>query len=236
MISQETSENLEKKCQATLISRFICPCDWGIMIGVESQILTLSVSFSAGPVYHEYCDCPEEDPEVWQNTLSCPSQEPQITKDFLSFPTIDLQRMLKEIPSKFSQTRGAIVHYTILNNRIYRRSLGKYTDFKMFSDEMLLSLARKVSVLTIYFKLLNLIPVWLCCIHCCISRFVVAAMRYFILFFHQDDSICLGIILDLMCGIGRKSAGAEAQPGKLPGLCKCSLQTYLQDRNLKSVS
>lgn len=117
------------------------------MIDVESQIWTLNALFSVGPVYHEYCDCPEEDPEIWQNIMSCPSQEPQITKDFISFPTIDLQRMLKEIPAKFSQNRGAIVHYTILNNHIYRRSLGKYTDFKMFSDEMLLSLARKVLVL-----------------------------------------------------------------------------------------
>ncbi|XP_042695318.1 protein O-glucosyltransferase 3-like isoform X4 [Centrocercus urophasianus] len=106
-----------------------------------------------GPVYHEYCDCPEEDPEIWQNVFSCPSQEPQITKDFIPFPTIDLQRMFKEIPSKFSQTRGAIVHYTILNNRIYRRSLGKYTDFKMFSDEMLLSLARKVRLPDVEFYL-----------------------------------------------------------------------------------
>lgn len=116
------------------------------MFAVESQIQTLRALFSTEPVYHEYCDCPEEDPEVWQDIMSCPSQEPQITEDFISFPTIDLQRMLKEIPAKFSQTRGAIVHYTILNNHIYRRSLGKYTDFKMFSDEMFLSLARKVSV------------------------------------------------------------------------------------------
>nr|XP_009682089.1 PREDICTED: KDEL motif-containing protein 2 isoform X1 [Struthio camelus australis] len=106
-----------------------------------------------GPVYHEYCDCPEEDPEIWQNILSCPTQEPRITEDFTSFPTIDLQRMLKEIPTKLSQTRGAIVHYTILNNHIYRRSLGKYTDFKMFSDEMLLSLARKVRLPDVEFYL-----------------------------------------------------------------------------------
>lgn len=137
---------LNKKCQSTVMSTFIRPCARGIMIYVESQIQILSALFSAGPVYHEYCDCPEEDPEIWQNIMSCPSQEPQITKDFISFPTIDLQRMLKEIPTKFSQTRGAIVHYTILNNHIYRRSLGKYTDFKMFSDEMFLSLARKVIV------------------------------------------------------------------------------------------
>ncbi|XP_070240357.1 protein O-glucosyltransferase 3 isoform X1 [Bos mutus] len=97
-----------------------------------------------GPVYHEYCECPEEDPQAWQKTLSCPDKEPQIEKDFASFPSINLQQMLIEVPKRFGDERGAIVHYTILNNNIYRRSLGKYTDFKMFSDEILLSLARKV--------------------------------------------------------------------------------------------
>lgn len=97
-----------------------------------------------GPVYHEYCECPEEDAQIWLKDLSCPSEEPQVTKDFSAFPRIDLQRMLDEVPSRFSQKMGAIVHYAILGNHIYRRSLGKYTDFKMFSDEMLLSLARKV--------------------------------------------------------------------------------------------
>ncbi|KAM8977647.1 protein O-glucosyltransferase 3 [Pelodytes ibericus] len=97
-----------------------------------------------GPVYHEYCDCPEEDPHIWQQTLSCPSKETQISKDFAPFPTIDLDRMVEEVPRRFAEKRGAIVHYTVLNNNIYRRSLGKYTDFKMFSDEILLSLARKV--------------------------------------------------------------------------------------------
>ncbi|XP_074813759.1 protein O-glucosyltransferase 3-like isoform X6 [Natator depressus] len=106
-----------------------------------------------GPVYHEYCECPEEDSQTWQNILSCPSQEPQVTKDFTSFPSIDLQRMLHEVPTRFGQTRGAIVHYTVLNNHIYRRSLGKYTDFKMFSDEMLLSLARKVRLPDVEFYL-----------------------------------------------------------------------------------
>ncbi|KAG8519031.1 Protein O-glucosyltransferase 3 [Galemys pyrenaicus] len=98
----------------------------------------------AGPVYHEYCDCPEEDPQAWQRTLSCPPEEPQIAKDFASFPSVNLQQMLHEVPGRFGDENGAVVHYTILNNQIYRRPLGKYTDFKMFSDEILLSLARKV--------------------------------------------------------------------------------------------
>ncbi|XP_027961806.1 protein O-glucosyltransferase 3 isoform X4 [Eumetopias jubatus] len=50
-----------------------------------------------GPVYHEYCECPEEDPQAWQKTLSCPTMEPQIAKDFASFPSINLQQMLNEV-------------------------------------------------------------------------------------------------------------------------------------------
>ncbi|MBN3324963.1 KDEL2 protein, partial [Atractosteus spatula] len=96
-----------------------------------------------GPVYHEYCDCPETDPRAWQSALSCPAQDPQISRDFSAFPGVDLLRLLKEVPQRFGQ-RGGIIHYTILDNQVYRRTLGKYTDFKMFSDEMLLSLARKV--------------------------------------------------------------------------------------------
>lgn len=95
------------------------------------------------PVYHEYCDCPEANPPTWLGNMACPTEEPQILKDFSNFPSIDLQRLLKEVPRRFAQ-RGGLIHYTVLNNQVYRRALGKYTDFKMFSDEMLLSLARKV--------------------------------------------------------------------------------------------
>ncbi|KAF7649885.1 hypothetical protein LDENG_00134430, partial [Lucifuga dentata] len=96
-----------------------------------------------GPVYDEYCDCPEPDASVWQGVMQCPGEEPQILEDFNSFPTVDLQRLRQEVPHRFSN-RGGLIHYSIINNQIYRRSLGKYTDFKMFSDEILLSLTRKV--------------------------------------------------------------------------------------------
>uniref|UniRef100_A0A3Q3A097 Protein O-glucosyltransferase 3 n=1 Tax=Kryptolebias marmoratus TaxID=37003 RepID=A0A3Q3A097_KRYMA len=96
-----------------------------------------------GPVYHEYCDCPESDASVWQSVLRCPTEEPQILADFESFPTVNLQHLRQEVPRRFSN-RGGLVHYAVIDNRVYRRTLGKYTDFKMFSDEMLLSLTRKV--------------------------------------------------------------------------------------------
>ncbi|TRY93109.1 hypothetical protein DNTS_007753 [Danionella cerebrum] len=98
-----------------------------------------------GPVYHEYCDCAEPDVEAWNRVMQCSQEDPQIEQDFGSFPSIDLQQLLQEVPKRFSQ-RGGLIHYTILNNQLHRRSLGKYTDFKMFSDEILLSLTRKVKL------------------------------------------------------------------------------------------
>lgn len=98
-----------------------------------------------GPVYHEYCDCSQSDVSAWQKTMQCPEEDPQIQMDFSSFPSIDLEQLLQEVPQRFAK-RGGLIHYTILNNQVYRRSLGKYTDFKMFSDEILLSLARKVKL------------------------------------------------------------------------------------------
>ncbi|KAM4618607.1 protein O-glucosyltransferase 3 [Polymixia lowei] len=98
-----------------------------------------------GPVYHEYCDCPEPDASSWERVMHCPAEEPQILEDFSSFSTIDLQRLRQEVPHRFAN-RGGLIHYAVIDNQVYRRSLGKYTDFKMFSDEMLLSLTRKVKL------------------------------------------------------------------------------------------
>ncbi|XP_072242720.1 protein O-glucosyltransferase 3 [Leuresthes tenuis] len=98
-----------------------------------------------GPVYHEYCDCPDPDASHWQSVMQCPTEEPQIQADFKSFPTVDLLHLRQEVLRRFSN-RGGLIHYAIIKNQVYRRTLGKYTDFKMFSDEILLSLTRKVRV------------------------------------------------------------------------------------------
>lgn len=76
------------------------------------------------------------------SVMKCPSEDPQIKQDFSAFPSIELQQVRQEVPLRFSN-RG-VIHYTIISNQLHRRALGKYTDFKMFSDEMLLSLMRKV--------------------------------------------------------------------------------------------
>ncbi|XP_034391678.1 protein O-glucosyltransferase 3 isoform X2 [Cyclopterus lumpus] len=119
----------------------------GLMVEVLHQEAAVAKSpyTIPGPVYHEYCDCPEPNASVWKSTMQCPAEEPQVVADFKAFPTFDLQRLRWEVPHRFAN-RGGLIHYAIINNQLYRRTLGKYTDFKMFSDEMLLSLTRKVRV------------------------------------------------------------------------------------------
>ncbi|KAM6937947.1 protein O-glucosyltransferase 3 [Xenentodon cancila] len=119
--------------------------------GLQVQVLHRDAAVAGspfsipGPVYHEYCDCPESDALAWKTVMQCPTEEPQIQADFKSFPSVDLRHIRQEVPRRFAN-RGGLVHYAIMNNQVYRRTLGKYTDFKMFSDEMLLSLTRKVRV------------------------------------------------------------------------------------------
>uniref|UniRef100_A0A8D0ATX4 Protein O-glucosyltransferase 3 n=1 Tax=Sander lucioperca TaxID=283035 RepID=A0A8D0ATX4_SANLU len=129
-----------------------------VLKGLEVEVLHQDAAVAKspyviqGPVYHEYCDCPEPNASVWQSIMQCPAEEPQILADFKAFPTIDLQHLRQEAPPRFAN-RGGLIHYAIINNKLYRRTLGKYTDFKMFSDEMLLSLTRKVRVPDVEFYL-----------------------------------------------------------------------------------
>lgn len=117
----------------------------GLKVEVHHQDAAVAKSpYSVqGPVYHEYCDCPVSDASDWQSTMQCPADEPQIASDFQPFPKVDLKRLRQEVPHRFAN-RGGLIHYAVIDNKLYRRTLGRYTDFKMFSDEMLLSLSRKV--------------------------------------------------------------------------------------------
>ncbi|XP_062403997.1 protein O-glucosyltransferase 3 [Sardina pilchardus] len=117
--------------------------DLTVQVLHQNKPVAKSPYILTGPVYHEYCDCPEEDAGDWQTALDCPAGDPQVEADFETFPFIDLERLSQEVPRRFAQ-RGGLIHYTILNNQLHRRTQGKYTDFKMFSDEMLLSVMRKV--------------------------------------------------------------------------------------------
>jgi len=86
------------------------------------------------------CNCPER-LEEWMNALQCPKSFPQIKIDLQPHKDIYLQglrdRMVKRFP------RHSFCHYIIKNNEIYRECFGQTTDFKIFVDEVLLSITKK---------------------------------------------------------------------------------------------
>ncbi|XP_038070247.1 protein O-glucosyltransferase 2-like [Patiria miniata] len=98
----------------------------------------------ADPMYDEKCFCPEQNQSRWQSDMHCELElHPQISQDLSIFPTIDLDRLATEAVDRFAR-HHSLCHYTIINNKVYRKTHGQHVGFKMFSDAFLLSLARKV--------------------------------------------------------------------------------------------
>nr|XP_028584015.1 protein O-glucosyltransferase 2 isoform X1 [Podarcis muralis] len=98
-----------------------------------------------GPVYHENCDCPQEDGNAWLEEMSCPPSILQIQRDLAHFPTVDPDKIAKEIPQRFGQ-RQSLCHYTIKDNKVYIKTHGEHVGFRIFMDAILLSLTRKVKM------------------------------------------------------------------------------------------
>ncbi|EKX33620.1 hypothetical protein GUITHDRAFT_120208 [Guillardia theta CCMP2712] len=94
----------------------------------------------------EQCYCPDPDPERWAKSYQCREEEPQISRDFQQFEGIsnagleDMKQILRRNDS------NCFVHYVVRNNELYGKAYGKYQGFKKYTDDMLLSLMRRVVV------------------------------------------------------------------------------------------
>ncbi|XP_013409314.1 KDEL motif-containing protein 1 [Lingula anatina] len=84
--------------------------------------------------------------------MQCPKSYRQIKQDLSLYKNIDMEKVEKDLVSRFSQ-RGSfsLCHYVVKNNKIYRKTHGEHVGFKMFMDAMLLSLTRKVKLPDIEF-------------------------------------------------------------------------------------
>ncbi|KAJ6667402.1 hypothetical protein lerEdw1_016523 [Lerista edwardsae] len=88
-----------------------------IEVQVNDKHMDKSPYFLKGPVYHENCDCPQEDSSAWMEEMSCPQTILQIQKDLSRFPTVDPDKIATEIPQRFGQ-RQSLCHYTIKDNKV----------------------------------------------------------------------------------------------------------------------
>ncbi|XP_030751134.1 protein O-glucosyltransferase 2-like [Sitophilus oryzae] len=115
-----------------------------ISIVYENEQVAQSPYIINQPIYPDNCYCPKlklkELLKVW-NSEKVPAQ---IKKDFNQFQTIDWDEMRPKIIKEFDKPQSvSLCHYIIKDNQIYRKCYGKYVGFNMFSDSILLSLARK---------------------------------------------------------------------------------------------
>ncbi|XP_013168422.1 PREDICTED: KDEL motif-containing protein 1-like [Papilio xuthus] len=98
-----------------------------------------------GPIQADQCDCPQKDLNLWLNNYECPSSYASIIQDLKPFNNQDMQKQVKMIVDKYHKPEStSFCHYVIKNNQIYRDCYGKHIGFNMFSDNILLSLTRKV--------------------------------------------------------------------------------------------
>eukprot|EP00919_Chromeraceae_sp_WS-2016_P060623 GHVR01143968.1.p1 GENE.GHVR01143968.1~~GHVR01143968.1.p1 ORF type:complete len:488 (+),score=77.76 GHVR01143968.1:81-1544(+) len=93
----------------------------------------------------EMCYCPLYDYKMFLKEYTCHDRYPQIEQDFSQFDRISESQVLNLVDNLSSLSQdNCLVHYTILNNKIYGRAYGKYQGFRAFLDDILLSLSRKV--------------------------------------------------------------------------------------------
>uniref|UniRef100_A0A8D8V931 KDEL motif-containing protein 1 n=1 Tax=Cacopsylla melanoneura TaxID=428564 RepID=A0A8D8V931_9HEMI len=99
-----------------------------------------------GPVYPDDVVCPsEESIDQWLSQNECKSHYPQMTKDLAMFPSIDFDQLHAGAEKTFNHSASmSVCNYVVSNNQVYRRCYGQHTGFKMFMDNILLSLTRKV--------------------------------------------------------------------------------------------
>ncbi|XP_042666365.1 protein O-glucosyltransferase 2 [Centrocercus urophasianus] len=116
-----------------------------IEIKTKDKHVAKSPYILKGPVYHENCDCPQEESSVWLEEMNCPQVFPQIQRDLANFPVVDPDKIAIEIPQRFGQ-RQSLCHYTIKDNEVYIKTYGEHVGFRIFMDAILLSLTRKVKM------------------------------------------------------------------------------------------
>lgn len=97
------------------------------------------------PIYAEDCYCPVGDTKTWQELAGCPTSYSQIQQDLKPFPEVDFGPVLEEAAVRFNQSGSrSFCNYVIKDNNVYRKCYGQHVGFKMFMDNILHSIVRKM--------------------------------------------------------------------------------------------
>ncbi|XP_047041473.1 protein O-glucosyltransferase 2-like [Helicoverpa zea] len=100
-----------------------------------------------GPVHPDQCNCPVKEFQKWFKDYGCSHEYKQIEKDLKPFSNLDMKKQVNKIVDKYHQPEStSFCHYAVKNNKLYRKCYGKHVGFNMFSDNILLSLMRKVNL------------------------------------------------------------------------------------------
>ncbi|KAI6222194.1 KDEL domain-containing protein-containing protein 2 [Aphelenchoides besseyi] len=101
----------------------------------------------------EECSKAENSLSEWLDIAKCPStlnDYSQMNSDFHRWPTINMTDAALEAEKQFGSSDKkysvAYCHYRILDNEVYRKCYGQHTGFRMFSDEILTSMTRKMKL------------------------------------------------------------------------------------------
>lgn len=101
-------------------------------------------------IYPENCKCSKDIDEVLKN-LKCEVDE-QMTEDLKPFKTVNFTNFRAFVRQTYENSRSAAVcNFVIKSGRIYRKCYGEYVGFKMFIDNILSHLIRKVKLPDIEF-------------------------------------------------------------------------------------
>ncbi|XP_073943623.1 protein O-glucosyltransferase 2-like [Choristoneura fumiferana] len=99
----------------------------------------------AGPIHPDQCNCPEKDISLWLQQYGCPILYEKINLDLEPFSNVNMTYAVGQIIEKYHKPdTTSFCHYVIKKNKIYRDCYGKHVGFNMFSDNILLSLSRRV--------------------------------------------------------------------------------------------
>ncbi|XP_044752977.1 protein O-glucosyltransferase 2-like [Coccinella septempunctata] len=95
-------------------------------------------------ILSEQCDCPNGNLPEMLNQWDCGFIPKQISQDLMHFNDINWDDIRVKVIEKFNKPYSiSLCHYVIKSNRIYRKCYGQYVGFKMFMDNILLSLVKK---------------------------------------------------------------------------------------------